>query len=133
MVAVVIGSLILVGSMVALSFWLARWARASAGELSAGRAERDALTHRVDELTGHVQDRDRAIKDKTEELDRERAARAAIAGQRDEAMALVDALAAKNPNAVAVAVRDKLKRLRALAAEVPDLPAPVAATTPEAG
>ena len=124
MTAVAISALVLVAAMVALSFWAVRGARASSGELAAERVTSAALRQRVDELDRHVQDRDRANQTLTDELARERAARAAVATQRDEAIALVHNLAQRNPGAIAAAVRDGLRRLQELArADVPAAPA----------
>jgi len=120
MTAVVIGAMTLVAAAIVLSFWMARWARSSHAELVAGEGERHTLRLRVDELTGHVQDRDRAIKDKTDELERERATRTLAQQHRDEALKLIDKLAAKSPAVISGAIRTQLERLRALA--VPDVP-----------
>lgn len=130
MTAVAIGALVLAAACVALVFWAARWARASASQLAAGDAERAALRQRVDVVTRDVQDRDRAIANIEAELQRERASRAAVARQRDDAQAVVEALATKDPVLVAAAIRHQLGRLQAVDVPAGDGAAAGPATTP---
>lgn len=122
MIGVAIGALILAAAALALVFWAAKWARASADRYSASEAAVLELRLRVDELGRDVQDRDRVISDHEAELERERAARAVAARQRDDAQAVIDTLATRDPAAVAAAVRAKLGRLQAFGVEPDDVP-----------
>lgn len=131
MTAVAIGALVLAAACVALVFWCAKWARTSRDRLASGDDERHALRARVDALTGDVQDRDRAIANIEAELQRERAARQAVVRQRDDAKAVVESLAAKDPVLVAQSIRDQLGRLQGLDVPPGDGAAAGPAATPD--
>jgi len=125
-VAVALTALGVIGAMVAFAWWLARWARGSDQEALAESTTARGLQARVDELGRSVEDRDRTLSSKDDELGRERAARAAAEKHRDDALALVEKLAAKSPALLAGAVRSEFDRLRSLSQVPPAAAGPAA-------
>lgn len=127
-VVLAIVALVVIAVVAGLAIFLAMWAHDATDARIAGVAAQVPLRQRIDDLTAGVQDRDRVIKDKTDELARSGAALAETEKHRAEAMVIVERFAASNPAAVSDAMRIQLARLRVLPKlpDVPDVPGPAA-------
>lgn len=115
-----IGALGVVGVLVALVWYLVRWARtASAKEPEALRTLRKSDA-RIAGLERAVQTRDRALKRVLDDAERARRALRTVERQRDEAVE--DLVALGDSNGIAAGIRRELERMRALSEELSELP-----------
>ncbi len=113
MVAVAaLASSLAVGLVVLVIYAIVRRSNAYADELASALKAASALRVEIDDLDRAVEDRDQVIAAKEAENLRLTATLAVTEGQRDDAIKVLESMAATDPRSMAHVIRRELERLR---------------------